>query len=105
MPSVYQALHNNKPILVGLVVTPIGLYMGMRLKEYRKSQQVAAVQREAATVDSVERKKDTGSEIRLELQDVRNARSLLRRQESQLSVELESIGTKIQRLDEMQNGK
>ncbi|KAJ1942546.1 hypothetical protein EC988_006458 [Linderina pennispora] len=95
MPSLRQALYNNKPILLGLLVAPLGLYIGVQLKDRREEQQKTTVMRAPTEIPE-------NTQIRLELQDVRNARALLQRQESQLSVELESLDSKMQRLDEMQ---
>ncbi|ORX63698.1 hypothetical protein DL89DRAFT_298174 [Linderina pennispora] len=86
MPSLRQALYNNKPILLGLLVAPLGLYIGVQLKDRREEQQKTTVMRAPTEIPE-------NTQIRLELQD---------RQESQLSVELESLDSKMQRLDEMQ---
>ncbi|KAI8322710.1 hypothetical protein GQ54DRAFT_297205 [Martensiomyces pterosporus] len=102
MPTLGQALRNNKPLIIGLVVAPLGLYSGVKIKEWRTENKRGVIEREVAKTSNSKptHDSDSGNEIRIELQDLRNARSSLARRESLLVQESDSIDIKLKRLDE-----
>ncbi|KAJ1988637.1 hypothetical protein GGI25_004926 [Coemansia spiralis] len=108
MQSFIQALRRNKPFVIGMIVAPLGLYTGLKVKDWRDCRRAEVVKREieyASTQQATQKEPDAANDIRVELQALRNARSLLRRQEAQLALELESIEVKLSRLDAMDADK
>ncbi|KAJ2030127.1 hypothetical protein GGI13_002467 [Coemansia sp. RSA 455] len=103
MSHILQTLRNNKPLVIGLVVAPLGLYSGIKIKEWRSARKVEDIKREVAataTTQAPQPTLNTADDIRLELQGLRGARETLARKESTLAQELESIHIKLKRLDE-----
>ncbi|KAJ1720870.1 hypothetical protein LPJ53_004542 [Coemansia erecta] len=105
--SIIQYLRNNRLLVVGLVVAPAGLYSGIKIKEWRTQRKIDELKR---TVELAESSKADGgageararadNEARIELQGLRAARSMVRREEMLLEQELNSIALKLGRLDE-----
>lgn len=88
MSNFLQILRRHKLLTIGLVVSPLGLYTGIKLKEYRNQPNQT-------------KQPETGQEQTEddELEGIRKARSSLKQQESLLNMELESIDVKLKRLD------
>ncbi|KAJ2683854.1 hypothetical protein IWW39_005254 [Coemansia spiralis] len=106
MSHILQTLRNNKPLVIGLVVAPLGLYSGMKIKEWRTTRKVQDVQREvAATATQAPPALSSADKIEEELQGLRGVRETLIRKESMLDQELESIHIKLKRLDEQEAAK
>lgn len=87
MSNFLQILRRHKFLTIGLVVSPLGLYTGIKLKEYRNQPNQI-------------KQPETGQEQTEddELEGIRKARSALKQQESLLNMELESIDVKLKRL-------
>ncbi|KAJ2395623.1 hypothetical protein GGI05_001501 [Coemansia sp. RSA 2603] len=101
--SLTQYIRNNRLLLFGLVVAPAGLYGGIKIKEWRTQRKIDEVKRSVALAESG--RADDGAtradnEVRVELQGLRAARSMVRREEMLLEQELNSIALKLRRLDE-----
>ncbi|KAJ2491485.1 hypothetical protein IWW37_002260 [Coemansia sp. RSA 2050] len=106
MSHILQTLRNNKPLVIGLVVAPLGLYSGMKIKEWRNERKVHDIKREvAATATQAQPALSSADEIENELQGLRGVRDTLIRKESTLDQELESIHIKLKRLDEQEASK
>ncbi|KAJ2002422.1 hypothetical protein GGI04_000156 [Coemansia thaxteri] len=103
MAHILQTLRSHKPLVIGLVVAPLGLYSGIRIKEWQKERRVEEIRREvvATSQKTPAAAPEATDDIRLELQGLRNARAALIRQESALTQELDSIEIKLKRLDEL----
>ncbi|KAJ2776856.1 hypothetical protein GGI15_004708 [Coemansia interrupta] len=99
--SIIQYLRNNRLLVVGLVVAPAGLYSGIKIKEWQTQRKIDEVKRSVELAESKQASRNTADhEVRVELQGLRAARSMVRREEMQLEQELSSIALKLGRLDE-----
>ncbi|KAJ1755511.1 hypothetical protein GGH19_001201 [Coemansia sp. RSA 1807] len=96
--SLWQKVRDNKRFVIGLVVTPVGLYTGIRIKEWRTERKVTNVQREVQSVQQPA-PLSKSDDIRAELDNLRQARAALIRQESLLTMEQDAIWAKQKRLD------
>ncbi|KAJ1898498.1 hypothetical protein LPJ66_002713 [Kickxella alabastrina] len=107
MSSAIQYLRKNKFLVIGLIVTPLGLYSGIRLKEWRTENKINTIKQQVNMVQQQQQEQllDPERDLRIELQDLRAARASLLRQEHGLGVELDSIGIKLRRLDEQEEKK
>ncbi|KAJ1834791.1 hypothetical protein LPJ63_001676 [Coemansia sp. RSA 2711] len=97
--QLLQTLRENKRLVVGLVVAPLGLYTGIRIKDWRTERKVSEIQREVQNTRQPPPEPSESDEIRAELQNLRSARAQLGRQESLLNQELEGVLAKLKRLD------
>ncbi|KAJ2860954.1 hypothetical protein GGH94_005212 [Coemansia aciculifera] len=105
MSRILQTLRNNKPLVIGLVVAPLGLYSGIKIKEWRSARKVEDIKREVAATTTAQASQSTlnsADDVQLELQGLHSARETLVRKESALAQELESIHIKLKRLDEQE---
>ncbi|KAJ2356113.1 hypothetical protein GGF43_002276 [Coemansia sp. RSA 2618] len=98
--SLLQRLRENKRFLIGLVVAPLGLYTGVRIKEWRTESRVTGIRHEVQSVQQpISETPNKTDSVREEIQNLREARAALLRQESLLKQELDSISAKLKRLD------
>ncbi|KAJ2655545.1 hypothetical protein IW148_006009 [Coemansia sp. RSA 1199] len=96
--SLWQKARDNKRFVIGLVVTPVGLYTGIRIKEWRTERKVTDIRREVQSVQQPVPLSES-DDIRAELHNLRQARAALLRQESLLNMEQDAILAKQKRLD------
>ncbi|KAJ1856389.1 hypothetical protein GGH12_002091 [Coemansia sp. RSA 1822] len=96
--SLWQKVRNNKRFVIGLVVAPVGLYTGIRIKEWRTERKVTDIRREVQSVQQPVPLSES-DDIRAELHNLRQARAALLRQESLLNMEQDAILAKQKRLD------
>ncbi|KAJ2722840.1 hypothetical protein GGI07_003027 [Coemansia sp. Benny D115] len=99
---ILDYVRTNKLLVIGLVVAPLGMYSGIQIKEWRTQQKIkqAKQQVDSASQQQTIKSSDDDTEIRVELQELRAVRGSLRREELLLGTELDSIASKLQRLDE-----
>ncbi|KAJ2159928.1 hypothetical protein GGF46_002655 [Coemansia sp. RSA 552] len=93
---MWRVLTDRRFFILGLVVAPVGLYAGVWIKDRRAQGAADEIRQSMAPSPHAPTKAD---EIRTELDQLQNARTALRRQESLLQLELESIRAKLHRLD------
>ncbi|KAJ2478594.1 hypothetical protein IWW56_003620 [Coemansia sp. RSA 2131] len=96
--SLWQKVRDNKRFVIGLVVAPVGLYTGIRIKEWRTERKVTDIRREVQSVQQPVPLSES-DDIRAELHNLRQARAALLRQESLLNMEQDAILAKQKRLD------
>ncbi|KAJ2515965.1 hypothetical protein GGI11_003602 [Coemansia sp. RSA 2049] len=97
-----RMLADRKQIILGTILTPLGIYAGITLKEWRDQREATRIEREvkqSASVAAVQEPDDSPSAIHAELNELRNAASALRTREGQLNMELESIDLKLSRVE------
>ncbi|KAJ1810885.1 hypothetical protein LPJ56_005854, partial [Coemansia sp. RSA 2599] len=95
-------IRNNRLLLLGLVVCPAGVYGGIKVKEWRTQKKIDDIQRQVKVAETrtIDKEEAADTDVRLELQGLRTARSTLLREKSLLEQELDSIYLKLERLDE-----
>ncbi|KAJ2715180.1 hypothetical protein H4R19_001348 [Coemansia spiralis] len=99
--SWLRTLQERKLFIAGLVVAPLGLYAGLRIKHWQTARLVDGVRSEVEAASAPPTTPPSAADdVRAELESLRSARAELRRQESLLSLELESVHTKLNRLDQ-----
>ncbi|KAJ2776169.1 hypothetical protein H4R18_005807 [Coemansia javaensis] len=98
-----EALRARRHLVAGLVAAPLGLYAGLRLADREAERKIAGVRREVAAPPPAEPL--GANRVRTELDSLREARAALRRQESLLAQEIDSIDAKLRRLDEQEQGQ
>ncbi|KAJ1726296.1 hypothetical protein LPJ61_005284 [Coemansia biformis] len=94
-----RTLQEKKYFVAGLVVAPLGLYVGLRIKQQQAGREIEEVRHGVASAQVRAEPPTVADDIRAELLSLHNARNSLRRQESLLSLELDSVHAKLQRLD------
>ncbi|KAJ1646913.1 hypothetical protein J3B02_005056 [Coemansia erecta] len=103
MSSILQYVRNNRLLILGLVVCPAGVYGGIKMKEWRTQKKIDDIQREVIVAEkktAMDNAQAVVTDVRLELQGLRAARSSLLREKALLEQELDSIYLKLERLDE-----
>ncbi|KAJ2862859.1 hypothetical protein GGI22_002089 [Coemansia erecta] len=100
--SFMRTLADRKQIILGTILTPLGIYAGITLKEWQDGRKAAQVEHEiesSARLPSADHETDSPAAINAELDDLRNAATAIRTREGQLNMELESINVKLKRLE------
>ncbi|KAJ2882357.1 hypothetical protein IWW38_005670 [Coemansia aciculifera] len=104
MSHILHTLRSHKPLVIGLVVAPLGLYSGIKIKEWQNARKVEDIKRQVATTADLampQAATDNSAEaLHQELQGLRGAREALTRKESSLALELDAIDVKLKRLDD-----
>ncbi|KAJ2774452.1 hypothetical protein IWQ57_000818 [Coemansia nantahalensis] len=96
-----RTLREKKYFLAGLVVAPLGLYVGSRIDLWQAARRVDEVRSEVDAARAPPPAPPSAEDsVRAELHSLRSARAELRRQESLLNLELESVHAKLKRLDQ-----
>ncbi|KAJ1669462.1 hypothetical protein GGF38_002240 [Coemansia sp. RSA 25] len=106
MSHILHTLRSHKPLVIGLVMAPLGLYSGIKIKERQGARKVEDIKREVAATTTADQglqaTANSAEGIQQELQGLRSARETLIRKESTLAQELEAIDIKLKRLDEQE---
>ncbi|KAJ2554036.1 hypothetical protein EV175_002732 [Coemansia sp. RSA 1933] len=101
--SFMQRLADRKQIIIGTILTPLGIYGGIRLKQWNDEKEAARIEREvefSAKPPHVDHDgPDSPAALNAELDDLRKATQTIRAREGQLIMEIESINVKLQRLE------
>ncbi|KAJ1662909.1 hypothetical protein IW140_002792 [Coemansia sp. RSA 1813] len=108
MFSFMRTLADRKQIILGTILTPLGIYAGITLKEWQDNKEAARIEREVGSSAKplpADHEPETPSAINSELDDLRNAASALRTREGQLNLELQSINIKLARLEAKIDGE
>ncbi|KAJ2745767.1 hypothetical protein GGI20_001884 [Coemansia sp. BCRC 34301] len=100
MSHILNALRSHKPLVIGLVVAPLGLYSGIKIKEWQSARKAEEIRRQVVTTaEQTPQAADTSIEaIEQLLEKLGSARDALIRKEAALAQELEAIDIKLERL-------
>ncbi|KAJ2452107.1 hypothetical protein EV183_003154 [Coemansia sp. RSA 2336] len=94
--AILQRLLDNKRLVLGMIVAPLGLYTGICIKDWKTERKVSEIQRE---LEHTKQEASSEPNTQTELQNLREARASLHHQEALIDQELESVLAKLKRLE------